>query len=84
MLRGRVWTMVFASFLALQPLALHAGVSKSVAFTLSVTIPEHAQIPASSRSSAHSPADINNPARLHLQSGFRENQPVYLVSFVVD
>ena len=61
-----------------------AQVSQTVTFTLSVTVPQRAEIPAAPTSEA-SPSSISQyEHRFFLQPDIRENQLVYLASYVVD
>lgn len=83
MFKGNFRTILLVIILALCPAMAGAAVSKSVSFTLSVTIPEHARIPSSAGSTSIQPVLIN-PAHLEFQQDIRDNQMVYLASFVVD
>lgn len=64
---------------------LDAGISKTTTFTLSVTIPQRSELP-SEASSSPSTSDRSDPnfKQSNLQRDIRDNQDVYLVSFVVD
>ena len=75
-----ILTIFFAA--AILPAPLNAQVSQTTAFTLSVTIPERAQMPP--RTSVAAPMGISIPADAYVQEEIRDNVLVYVASYVVD
>lgn len=66
------------------PASLDAQVSQTTSFTLSVTVPEHAQIPSSSPIRINEPPAMMDLVHVQFQKDIREQQVVYLASYVVD
>ena len=77
--------IIVLSVLGISASVLDAGISQTATFTLSVTIPEHSQLPAASLTgSQKSELSFREAQHLHLQKDFRDDQVVYLASYVVD
>ena len=75
-----ILTVFFAAVIL--PAPLNAQVSQTTAFTLSVTIPERAQMP--SATSVAAPIAVSSPALAYFQAEIRDNVLVYVASYVVD
>ena len=68
----------------LWPAVLYAQASQSVTFTLSVTIPEHAQLPASPAILPNETSAMIDLLHVQFQKDIRDHRTVYLASYVVD
>ncbi len=85
MFKGFCSIIMTLSLLGIAAAPLDAGISKTTTFTLSVTIPERSELPASA-SLSQPISKLSTPQNrpFHLQRDIRDNQDVYLVSFVTD
>jgi len=68
----------------LWPATLNAQISQTTSFTLSVTIPERAQLPSTTPSTLKEIPVSDNPLHAQIQTEIRDNVLVYLASYVVD
>lgn len=68
----------------LWPATLNAQVSQTTAFTLSVTVPEQAQLPAATSQISDRSNVASIPASPQIQTEIRDNVLVYIASYVVD
>jgi maltodextrin utilization protein YvdJ len=77
-----ILTIFFAA--ALWPAPINAQISQTTAFTLSVTIPEQAQLPPATSEITDQSNIASIPAQPQIQTEIRDNVLVYLASYVVD
>lgn len=85
MFKGFYSIIIALSVLWISASVLDAGISQTATFTLSVTIPEHSQLPAATLIGPQkSELSFREDRQLHLQKDFRDDQVVYLASYVVN